>query len=142
MRWQNLSYRIGSWAFMVVGLGHLLSHWLAPSTPEQQAMWASMRQFAVVLPGREGNLYQYHTGFSLMMGLLLVAYGAQAWLLIWRRSGPHEIGQQVIYLHILVAAVGLLVAGKFFFAVPVALMAIALAAFSSTALLMRRSARP
>lgn len=137
MHWEKLLYQIGCWAFILLGVGHLLTHWLAPRSAEQEAMHAVMRQFAVRLPGSDGNLYQYHIGFSAMMGALLVAYGAQALLVLTIQPPGWQISTRLWALHSGVAALSTLLSVVFFFAVPVVFMTVACTAFGLGWLLAR-----
>lgn len=134
MHTQRKLYMIGAWAFVLVGAGHLLTHWLAPKTTEQVAMLKVMRDFPIVMPGSAGNLYQYHTGFSLMMGCLLIAYGVQMLLTI---SAQTLQDTRLLAFHALVAALGLALSVMFFFLVPIAFMTVTLIAFAHCLLLAR-----
>jgi len=139
MRWQRLTYRAGCWAFILTGAGHLATQWLAPRTAEQEAILDAMRRFPIKMPGSDGNLYQFHTGFSIMMGVLLAAYGAQALLTAYRQPVPAESDVRLLALHTLVAALAVILSAMFFFAVPVAFMAIAFMAFGLGLILARRT---
>lgn len=129
MRWQRLYYQIGSWAFILVGAGHLMTQWFTPRTADQEAVLDVMRKFAINMPGSEGNLYQYHTGFSSMMGVLLIAYGVQALLIVSNRSDPVEGDFRLLVLHTLVSAIAMVLSVKFFFLVPIIFMAVAFTCF-------------
>jgi hypothetical protein len=136
MRTQRKLYKIGAWAFVLVGTGHLLTNWLAPKTIELVAMLNSMREFPIVMPGSAGNLYQYHTGFSLMMGCLLIAYGMQMLLTLT----DHILQNiRVLTFHTLVATIGVVLSVMYFFLVPIAFMALAMITFSFCLLLAHRS---
>ncbi len=139
MLWQRLSYRIGCWAFILVGAGHLLTQWLTPRTADQDVILDAMRRFAIKLPGSDGNLYQFHIGFSTMMGVLLAAYGAQALLTVSRRTAPAEGDVRLLALHTLVSAVALILSVMYFFVVPVVFTAAAFLAFGFGLILSRHS---
>ncbi|MBS4096723.1 MAG: hypothetical protein KGZ83_07805 [Sulfuricella sp.] len=128
--------RIGSWAFIAVGAGHLASQLAAPQSPAHQRIVAAMQAFAIDMPGRTGNLYEYHVGFSVTMGFLLMAYGALALL-----SGRSQVEERpILILHTLVAATAATLSASFFFAVPLVLTLIALAAYATALLQSRRNA--
>lgn len=125
MQRHRLFYQIGSWAFIVLGAGHLLTQWFAPRTAEQEAILEVMRNFAVRLPGSEGNLYLYHVGFSSTMGVLLIAYGLQA--LVMAPFCSHNSGaeRRLLALHTGVSALATLLSLQFFFLVPIVFMSVA-----------------
>jgi hypothetical protein len=88
-----------------------------------------MRGFVIDMPGRSGNLYQYHQGFSLMMGVLLVAYGAHAILFVRSKYiGPSD-ELPVLILHTTVSAIAVVMSALFFFLIPLILTTLALVAF-------------
>jgi hypothetical protein len=140
MRWQRLYYRIGSWAFVFVGIGHLLTQWFTPRTIDQETIFDAMRKFAIKMPGSEGNLYQYHTGFSAMMGVLLIAYGSQALLMVSNQSRCVESDVRLLALHTFVSATAVVLSVIFFFLVPIVFMAVAFVSFG-LALFLARQAR-
>jgi hypothetical protein len=139
MRWQRLYYRIGSWAFVLLGAGHLLTQWFTPRTTGQEAIFDVMRKFAIDMPGSEGNLYRYHMGFSSVMGVLLIAYGAQALLIVSNQSSRAESDVRLLALHTLVSAMAVVLSVKFFFLVPIVFMAVAFASFGLGLFLARRA---
>jgi len=136
MHTQRKLYKTGAWAFVLVGTGHLLTYWLAPITSELTAMLNVMREFPIVMPGSTGNLYQYYTGFSLMMGCLLFAYGMQALLTI---SDQALQNTRLLAFHTLVAVLGVTLSVMFFFVVPITFMAVAMITFALCLLLAHRS---
>ncbi len=136
MNTQRKLYKTGAWAFVLVGAGHLLTYWLVPKTSAQTAMLNAMREFPIVMPGSAGNLYQYHTGFSLMMGCLLIAYGMQA-LLTFSDKALQDT--RLLAFHTAVAALGVTLSVMFFFLVPIAFMAVALITFTICLLLAQKS---
>jgi hypothetical protein len=46
-----------------------------PNTPERVEIVQAMEKFSISMPGTESNLYLFHEGFSVMMGVLLIGYG-------------------------------------------------------------------
>ncbi len=140
MQWHRLFYRIGSWAFILLGGGHLLTLWFAPRTAEQDAILEVMRNFPVRLPGSDGNLYLYHVGFSSTMGVLLIAYGLQA-LAIGPLCAHNPAAERRLFaLHTGVSVLALLLSLKFFFIVPIAFMSVASLFYGLCFFLKRRTA--
>lgn len=135
MRTQRKLYKTGAWAFIIVGAGHLLTHWFSPKTSEQEAILNVMREFAIVMPGSAGNLYLYYTGFSLMMGSLLIAYGIQALLNCSDRTLQDV---RMLAFHTGVAACGVALSMMYFFLVPIAFMTVALITFALCLLIALR----
>lgn len=131
----------GAAAFMIVGAGHLLTHALAPSTPERQAIVQAMKGYAVRLPGRAGTLFEYHEGFSLTMGVLLIAFGALS-LIVLRQSAarPAEL-RGTLLLQTVVAGICAALSARYFFAVPLFLTTLAALAFGLAALRVWRMGR-
>ncbi|QNA87331.1 hypothetical protein G4G28_00535 [Massilia sp. Dwa41.01b] len=130
MRLRHLLYMSGSAALVLVGAGHLATALLAPVTPAQQAMIDSMKGFAIAMPGTVANLYQFHQGFSIMMGVLLMSYGAVTMLFVKAASMAAALRTPVLGFNILVALVSLLLSIQFFFVVPVALTGLACACYA------------
>lgn len=125
MQRHRLFYRIGSWAFILLGVGHLVTQWFAPRTAEQEAILEVMRNFAVRLPGSEGNLYLYHVGFSSTMGVLLIAYGLQALVMASFCNHNPEAERRLFALHTGVSVLAALLSLQFFFLVPIVFMSVA-----------------
>jgi hypothetical protein len=121
---------VGSWALVALGVGHLVTSQLTPASPARDAVISAMEAFAIVMPGRAGNLYQYYSGFSLMMGVLLIAYGALALVALRGKAVDSRADRPVLATNALVSAVAVAMSIQFFFAVPIVLTAVALAAYS------------
>jgi hypothetical protein len=100
----------------------------------------AMQGFAIPMPGRTGSLYDYYQGFGLMMGILLIAYGALA-LLVLRGDRGGSDQRIVLALHVTVASLALAMSARFFFAVPVIATAIALAAWGAALVSVLRSGK-
>ena len=130
MRLPKLLYRTGSASLILVGLGHLATSLLMPKNPQQLAMVQTMQGFAIDFPGPARNLYHYHEGFSIMMGMLLVSYGVLAILI--ERAATLEVAltTPLMAFHMLVTLGMLLVSLNFFFAVPIGFTAAAFLAYT------------
>jgi lysylphosphatidylglycerol synthetase-like protein (DUF2156 family) len=126
---QRLS-RIGSWSLVIVGTGHLLTDLLTPTTPRQEEAIRLMRDVVVAMPGSHHTLWDYHHGFSLMMGLLLVGYGAVTLAVARGETGREERLAPVLAISSLVCLAALALSVAHFFAIPVLFTAVACASFA------------
>jgi len=125
----SFTYKVGSWSFILVGVGHLATATFAPSTPEKVQITQTMKEFPITMLGTDSNLLLFHEGFSLMMGVLLMGYGVLS-LLHARKLGFPE--KEVIWVNILISLVALILSMKYFFIVPTSLLGLALLCFSMT----------
>ncbi len=126
---QKLCYRIGSWAFILLGVGHLFTQWFAPKTADYEILFNVMRNFAINMLASQGNLYKYHVGFSLTMGMLLIAYGIQSLLAVSFGGQTPEVERRLFVLHTLVSALMVVMAIKYFFLIPIVFMSVAFLSF-------------
>ena len=101
---------IAGFSLLFTGLGHLATELFAPDTPERTAMLATMHGWRVALPGVERTVQDLFSGFSLMMGLLLVGCGA-----LIATARPTRWSGAVVVALTLVATV---MAWRYFFVVP------------------------
>lgn len=130
---------VGSVSFILLGFGHLVSHLAVMlSTEARPPVVNMMQEYSVPMPGREIDLLSLHHGFSLMMGILLIALGALS-LCFPRmdqtfpfRSGP------AIGLCVALAAITLVVSLKYFFIVPVLCSLLSLVAYGAVLLIIKR----
>jgi len=131
MRLQRLLYKTGAWSFIALGLGHISTYLLAPASAERLEIFEKMQAFIIDMPGSQGNLYEYHLGFSLMMGILLIAYGVQALLSLRVMAATSSDSLPSLPLHTLVSAIVTMMAMRYFFMVPIVLGATAFLAFGT-----------
>ncbi len=115
-------YRAGCWSFILVGIGHLVTSRLIPNTPERDKMVEEMKNFSISLSGSESNLYLFHEGFSLMMGVLLIGFGALNLSFLEASTTPRK---RVVLVAVMVSFISLLISINYFFIVPVLLLLIA-----------------
>ncbi len=71
-------YKIGSIAFIALGLLHIIAHFLGTLNPDKATfdLLNQMANHKIQLLG-EHSLLKFHTGFSLTMGFLLSVFGVQ-----------------------------------------------------------------
>jgi hypothetical protein len=70
--------QILGWSMVVLGAGHLGTVALdAGRTPDRatERAYAGLSQVAVAMPGPQRNLEQLFWGYSLLMGLMVIAFG-------------------------------------------------------------------
>ena len=118
--------RIGAWAFVATGIGHVTLAGLLPSTGDLLAVRRQMEQVSLPLvPSHSiGDLMQ---GFSVAMSVLLVATGVSV-LLMTRHGRAMEQSQAALTL---LLSLGLLVTALLRFpAPPIVLMSVASVAFA------------
>ena len=115
-------YKAGCWSFILVGIGHIVTSRLIPSTPERDKMVEEMKNFSISLSGSESNLYLFHEGFSLMMGVLLIGFGALNLSFLEASATPRK---RVVLVAVIVSLISLVISINYFFIVPVLLLLIA-----------------
>ena len=134
---------IGSWSFVFLGIGHLVTHLFLPKTPEQEKMIQVMKDFVISMPGPDSTLLLFHEGFSLMMGLLLISYGTVNILFFAEDSSDFLRSKHIAMLNVLVSLLAVVLSVIYFFIVPVVFTAISLIAFGLVlGLTLRSSGTP
>ncbi|MDC0230807.1 hypothetical protein OAK19_02485 [Aureispira] len=123
-------YKVGSWSFILVGIGHLIGHFLTPKTSEQIEMLQIMKEFTIVMPGTDTNLLLFYTGFSIMMGIMLISYGFINLMFLKNNKQNNVAGNQILITNTLVSLISLILAIKYFFIFPILLMTLALTGFT------------
>jgi hypothetical protein len=123
MKNSKLSYKIASWVLMIGGVIHTTFSLLTPKTPEQAEITLTMKNFTAQVLGSEINIYDFHQGFSLMMGLLLFGYGAIN-LLILKNNQLAPLPSNIILLNVIITFIGTLLSIRFFFIIPILLTGI------------------
>jgi len=122
----SIIYKVGCWSFILVGLGHIVTSMFAPITPERADIILEMKNFSITMAGTESNLYLFHEGFSLMMGVLLIGYGLLNLLLTKASVMP---GNNIILVNTTVSFIAFIISIKYFFMVPIILLCIAFLCF-------------
>lgn len=130
--------RIGAWAFVATGIGHITLASLLPSTGDLLTVKRQMEQvrFPMVPSHSVGDLMQ---GFSVAMSVLLVATGVSV-LLMTRHGRTMEQSQAALTL---LLSLGLLVTALLRFpAPPIVLLSVASVAFAVALHASRRATTP
>jgi hypothetical protein len=119
----RLSYKIASWTLLIGGIGHSLAELSTPKTIELMELAHKMEDYTAQILGTEINMYNFHQGFSLMMGLLLFGYGSIN-LLILKNNQQSNLPSNIIVLNLIITLVSALLSINFFFIIPILLTAI------------------
>lgn len=128
MKIKKNSYRIASWSFMLVGIGHTITDLTSPKTLTQKEFILTMKSFAISILGTETSVFSFHQGYSLMMGLLLFGYGLLNLLVI--NNNAIYISRSILSLNITVSLIAVILSLKYFFIVPVVFTSVALFGFT------------
>ncbi|MGN9804882.1 LIC_13387 family protein [Micromonospora sp. L32] len=137
-RRQRTAVRVGGWAFVLTGTGHVTLASLMPSTGDMLAVARQMEQarFPMTPSHSVADLMQ---GFSVAMSVLLVAWGVSI-LLMTRHGRAAEQAQVALMLALSLAllATALLLLP----APPIVLMTVASVAFAVALGASRRATTP
>ena len=128
MKVSMMSYKIASWTLLLGGILHTVSDLLSPETPEKNEIILQMKAFTGQVLGTEFNLFGFFQGFSFMMGLLLIGYGALN-LLILKNNQQAYLPSNILILNIIISLVSVIISIKYFFIIPAILTGIPLLGF-------------
>lgn len=129
MKITKLSTKMASWSLLLVGMGHTITYLTAPNTAEQDEIVRKMETFTFQMLGTKANIFSFYQGFSLMMGLLLVGYGALNLLMLNNNKEGH-LPPNILSLNFIISLASVILSVKYFFIVPVVFTSIALFGFS------------
>ena len=127
-------FHCGAGSLLLLGIGHTLSEFVMgarPSPPALAEAMETLKNTRVPMPGRQVPLADLLRGFSLMMGLLLIAIGALDYAIV--RQGA--VSSAVLSINVALSALGLALSVRFFFIVPIVLCAASLGCFVASWLL-------
>ena len=103
------------------GIGHVAVDLFAPRSPESVALSETMANVSVNLAGTQTNAYLLTFGVSIIMGLMLFAYGVVN-LLIVRQLAKGQLPSYAIQAtNVVVAALAFVLALKYLFIIPIIL---------------------
>ncbi|KQT01923.1 LIC_13387 family protein [Cellulomonas sp. Leaf395] len=124
---QTTATRVGGWAFLLTGAGHLgLANLLPPSTGDLAVVERQIEEVRFPMTPSH-SMADLMEGFSVTMSLLLIAWGVSV-LLMTRHDRTPERAQLVVAL---VLSLALLVTAVLLLpAPPIVLMAVASVAFA------------
>lgn len=120
-------YKIASIAFIILGLLHLMAHFVGSFFLDQKAieLMGQMDNFKIQLFG-EHSLLKFHTGFSLMMGLLISAFGIQNFL------AADSISKKYLMSVIIITAIALVLSITYLHILPTVFISISLICYILT----------
>ena len=102
-----LFYQIGSIAFILLGLLHIMAHFTTPEDTALNELLNNMQAFKIELFG-EHNLLKFYLGFSLMMGCLLSAIG------VLNLSYSKSINKISVYVNIVICSIAFIISFNYF----------------------------
>jgi hypothetical protein len=126
MRMSRVCFNIGAWPFIVVGVAHIgfsVSRMLSSTRP---AIIDAMREY---MTPRGVDLLSLYDGYSLTMGVLLIAAGSLNLFFSKLDTDFPERSKSVIAFNIGLSLIVTLLSFKFFFAAPTVLFLISLIAY-------------
>jgi len=118
MKTSLVSYKIASWSLLVIGFGRTITFLTAPNTSEQNELITTMKALNFNMLGVDANIFSFYTGFSLMMGLLLICYGVIN-LLMLKNNRQSRLPNNILILNIIISFFSVVISLKYFFIVPV-----------------------
>ena len=123
MKIARISFLTGTILFGVIcGLGHL-SFELLEEKPSEVV--EGLKELSVVFPDREKDMLEVTTGFSLLMGVMLLAYGIINLLLMYKDRQLQLPSKPIVVANLVFALIGFGIAYQYFFIFPIACMGIA-----------------
>ena len=137
MKVEKISSKIASWSLIFVGIGHTITDLTSPKTESQNDFIIKMKEFPIEILGRETNIFSFHQGFSLMMGLLLFGYGLLN-ILILRNNQASTIPTNIVILNSIICVISFVLSIKYFFIVPIVFTGIALLGFAISLIIKLR----
>jgi len=111
---------------IICGLGHLTFELLEEKPTE---VVEGLKELSVVFPDREKDMLEITTGFSLLMGVMLLAYGIINLLLMYKDRQFHLPSKPIVMANLVFALIGFGIAYQYFFIFPIACMGIATLCF-------------
>lgn len=130
MKINTLLYKTACWSFILLGIGHIVTHFLGPKTPEQMDMIQQMKDFVIEMPGTTSTLLLFHEGFSIAMGMLITAFGLIN--LVFLRTNKESLNSFGLLLtNSIVSGLMLFLSVFYFFFVPIAFSALSFLCFTS-----------
>ena len=79
--------------------------------------------------GVDANIFSFYTGFSLMMGLLLIGYGLIN-LLMLKNNQQSRLPINMLILNIIISFFSVIISLKYFFLIPVVFTSIPFIGYS------------
>lgn len=130
MKSSRLLFSIGAWSFLLLGVGHLATQLQLMRSPgPRPAVFEAMESFQAPVLGPPVDLLSLYYGFSLMMGILLVAVGWLGLFFLKREADFPLRGRSLLVFYSALSLITLVLSLRFFFIVPVAFSLVCLVSF-------------
>lgn len=130
---RRITYQIGIWSSGIIGgLAHMsLEIWL-PKPPE---ISTGLEGLIVNLPAKETNMFDLTFGISLLMGLMLFAYGVLN-LLILQHYKKNLPPNSLVLWNLLISGLGFFISLQYLFIAPTFLLGLSFVAYLITTVML------
>jgi len=137
MKIARITFLTGTIFFGIIcGLGHLTFELLEE---KQQDVVEKLKELTVVFPDRESDMFLLITGFSLLMGVMLLAYGIINLLLTVKNKKIQLPSKTIVLANLVFSFIAFTIAYQYFFIFPIACTGIAMLCFLISLILYNRS---
>jgi len=127
MKVVKILYLIGTISFGIMcGFGHLMFEFFGQKSTETIE---TMKNLSISMPGRETNMYILDTGLSLVMGLMLLAYGIINLMIIIKNKKIVLPSKSIMFINIIFSLFAFVLVYKYLFIIPVIFTGIAFFSF-------------
>ena len=129
MKAARILYLVGTISFGVMcGIGHLIFEFFGEKS---NVITQTMEGLVVSMPGRETNMLLLDTGLSLVMGLMLFAYGVINLMIILDGKRINLPSRKIMIANIVFSLAAFLLVTKYLFSIPVIFTFIAFLSFGT-----------
>jgi hypothetical protein len=137
-------YKTGSVSMMLIGAGHTALHFaLAGNDPASAPVIEQMEAFKLGIMGfGSRSLLDFHQGFSITMGVLLIFTSLQNFFLSGSLDSAYNNHKGSVLLPALLAGITFILSLKYFIILPQALSLIAFTAYSLSLWKLQREKSP
>ena len=120
-------YLIGTISFGIMcGFGHLMFEIFGQKSTK---IIQTMESLTVSMPGRETNMLLLDTGLSLVMGLMLLAYGIINLMIIVKNKKIVLPSKSIMFINIIFSLLAFVLVYKYLFSLPIIFTGIAFISF-------------
>ena len=137
MKIARISFLIGTLFFGIIcGLGHLTFELLEE---KQEDVVERLKELTVMFPDRESDMFLLTTGFSLLMGFMLLGYGVINLILTFKNKQLQLPSKTIVLANFLFSFIAFTIAYQYFFIFPIVCTGIAMLCFLISLILYNRS---
>lgn len=127
MKTAKIFYQIGAWSFGIIcGLGHLSFELFSPKSPEIGQL---LSELIITLPGKETDIATITFGISLLMGLMLFAYGVLNLLTISKDKVDFLPSSKILLFNLAITSIALVLALQYLFIIPIFLIGVSVVSY-------------